>query len=73
MSHLTNMQACLSAFFTAGTHPAYAQTPPGDFVPGEVLVKFEPGASGANLCSTNDCVRDRILTEADQIPGLTDY
>jgi thermitase len=34
------------ALFTPGTHPAHAQTPPERFVPGEVLVKFEPGASG---------------------------
>ena len=33
-------------FFAAGIHPAHAQTPPEGFVPGEVLVKFEPGASG---------------------------
>ncbi len=42
------------ALFTTGAHPAHAQTaPPGDFVPGEILVKFEPGASGQEIAEAN--------------------
>jgi thermitase len=41
------------ALFTAGTHPADAQTPPEDFVPGEVLVKFEPGATGQEIAEAH--------------------
>jgi thermitase len=41
------------ALFAAGTHPAYSQTPPENFIPGEVLVKFDPGASGQEIAEAH--------------------
>ena len=43
---LASAVALLAGGALAPFHPAHAQTPPEDFVPGEILVKFEPGASG---------------------------
>jgi hypothetical protein len=37
------------------------------------LVWAATDSSGAKLRTTNECVRDRISTEADQLPGLDGY
>jgi thermitase len=52
--------------FTAGTHPAHAQAPPEGFVPGEILVKFEPGASGQEIAAAhrqNDGQVEQIIPD----------
>jgi thermitase len=55
------------ALFTAGTHPAHAQGPPEGFVRGEVLVKFEPGASGQEIAEAH---RQNSGQVEQIIPGI---
>jgi thermitase len=55
------------ALFTAGTHPARAQRAPEGFVQGEVLVKFEPGASGQEIAEAH---RQNGGQVEEVIPGI---
>ena len=63
---LASAVALLVGGALAPLHPAAAQTPPADFVPGEVLVRFEPSATGqerAEAHRQNDAEVDEVIPD----------
>jgi thermitase len=50
---LAGALALLAGGALARLNPANAQAPPEDFVPGEILVKFEPGATGQDISAAH--------------------
>jgi thermitase len=64
---LASALALLAGGALAPFHPANAQTPPEDFVPGEVLVKFEPGATGQEIAAAH---RQNDAEVEEVIPGI---
>ena len=64
---LAGAVALLAGGALAPLNSAHAQTPPEDFVPGEILVKFEPGATGQEIAETN---RQNDAEVDEVIPGI---
>jgi thermitase len=63
---LASAVALLGGGALAPLHPADAQTPPEGFVPGEVLVSFEPGATGqerAEAHRQNDAEVEEVIPD----------